>query len=99
MARVVRGRLGIGAGTVPVTLAAIATRAPDQDAGAQPLAGVARPIAELECEGQQLRRVRDRAELEPAAPEPEEDIGALDVGEELAVRDEARTLVLGNGGI
>ena len=86
------GRLDVGARGLPVTLAPITTRPPPEDAASQAVVDRIRVAKQLERLGEDRRRGRDRRQPVPSLPDVEEDVGAVDVGERVALDEVARRL-------
>src|SRR5262249_24611640 len=84
------GEVGVGARGRSVAQAQMATRTPLERLDAKPTR--VRALSEHDGCIEQGDGVRDLAELEAAATEPEERLGAVDVVEDLTLREGARLL-------
>ena len=74
-------------GRLPVALPSIAAGPPPEDARPQTIARDPGSLGEVERLGEERERRRDRGEAVAATAEPEEDFGAIHVGEHGAVGD------------
>ena len=75
---------------LPVALAAVAARTPAEDLRSQQVVGEIRPFCELESGVEQAEGSGDAGQLVAAGAEPEEHVGALDVGELRLLGERAR---------
>src|SRR5581483_7663316 len=88
--RELESRLDVVAGCFVVALAAPAARAPGKDVRLERVAREPGPVGERERLVQQAERRLDAVQLVAAGAEPEQDVGALDVGERLRLGDRPR---------
>jgi len=75
-----------------VALPPVATGAPEQDLGPEPVTREPRPLGQDERLVEERRRRRDAGELVPADAQPEEDVRALHVAHTGAFRERTRLL-------
>src|SRR5205807_4577297 len=73
-----------------VALAPVTARAPEQDLDAKTVAREARPLDQLERLVEERASRCDAGQLVAADPEPEQDVGPLDVAEARALDDPPR---------
>ena len=79
-------------GSLEVAVPPVAARPPLEDVRPQAVARHPGAVGELEPEAEVLQRRLDRVQLVPTAAEPVEHLGAVDIGEHLALGDAARPL-------
>src|SRR5579884_1321986 len=90
--------LDVVAGRLEVALALPAARAPREDVRLERVARQAGTLGQRERFVEERERRLHAGELVAAAAEPEEDVGPLDVGERLRLRDRARLVEQLDGG-